>query len=212
MGLRDMKEEIINIKFSSASDLFDIMNRILEREIKITGRADHLWVISLGGDSKICNVELINRADRELSEIKTAEIYQLAIQKSAQAVIIVRNRKNFLIEEEEADRIFCCRMYKAGEVVEVKLLDYIIFSPEDFNSFRDRDLIREILNSEECRELSNAADIFVPEGEQNNSISVIIAQRMLTSGESPEKIAIYTGLDIDLIKQLSESSDLSEED
>ncbi len=217
-----MKENCKNeMVFSGAADLFDIMKMFLKREHNVTGAAEHLWVVSLSSAGKLANIELVPMRGRSFADIRTADIFQVALQKGAESVMVVYNREDYTVEPGKVEKTFTGRMIQAGEIIDLAVIDYMIISTEKYYSFKESGLMEQLRTSEqyhpgeaekkrlekESLEIQAGADSAKEREVAELSRSEAIAEQMLNNGEPIDKIIKYTGLSPEHISKITSNSE-----
>ncbi|MFD1000358.1 JAB domain-containing protein [Ohtaekwangia kribbensis] len=145
----------MNVRLSStqkiavlnSADIFTIMRDILLRENKIRRNQEHFWVIGLNSASKILFIELVSLGATNRVEVKPAEVFRIAIYKSAIRMILVHNHPSGSIKISEADRDFTDRMIKSGNMLAVEVLDHLVITEDTYTSFVDKGIMDELRQS-----------------------------------------------------------------
>lgn len=145
----------MNVRLSStqkiavlnSADIFTIMRDILLRENKIRRNQEHFWVIGLNGASKILFIELVSLGATNRVEVKPAEVFRIAIYKSAIRMILVHNHPSGSIQISEADRDLTDRMIKSGNMLAIEVLDHLVITENGYTSFVDIGVMDELRQS-----------------------------------------------------------------
>jgi DNA repair protein RadC len=145
----------MNVRLSSAqkiavlnsADIFTIMRDILLRENKIRRNQEHFWVIGLNAASKILFIELVSLGATNRVEVKPAEVFRIAIYKSAIRMILVHNHPSGSIKISEADRDLTDRMIKSGNMLAIEVLDHLVITEDTYTSFEDKGIMNELKQS-----------------------------------------------------------------
>jgi DNA repair protein RadC len=145
----------MNVRLSStqkiavlnSADIFTIMRDILLRENKIRRNQEHFWVIGLNSASKILFIELVSLGATNRVEVKPAEVFRIAIYKSAIRMILVHNHPSGNIKISEADRDLTDRMIKSGNMLAVEVLDHLVITEDTYTSFVDKGIMDELRQS-----------------------------------------------------------------
>lgn len=123
------------------------MRDILLRENKIRRNQEHFWVIGLNGASKILFIELVSLGATNRVEVKPAEVFRIAIYKSAIRMILVHNHPSGSIKVSEADRDLTDRMMKSGDMLAIEVLDHLVITEDGYTSFVDIGVMDELRQS-----------------------------------------------------------------
>lgn len=135
------------IKVLNSADIFTIMQTILLRENKIRRSQEHFWVIGLNNASKILFIELVSLGATNRVEIAPAEVFRMAIYKSAVKMILVHNHPSGSVKISEADRDLTDRMIKSGNMLAIEVLDHLVITEESYISFADKGIMDELKQS-----------------------------------------------------------------
>jgi DNA repair protein RadC len=145
----------MNVRLSStqkiavlnSADIFTIMRDILLHENKIRRNQEHFWVIGLNSASKILFIELVSLGATNRVEVKPAEVFRIAIYKSAIRMILVHNHPSGNIKISEADRDLTDRMIKSGNMLAIEVLDHLVITENGYTSFVDIGVMDELRQS-----------------------------------------------------------------
>ena len=145
----------MNVRLSStqkiavlnSADIFTIMRDILLRENKIRRNQEHFWVIGLNSASKILFIELVSLGATNRVEVKPAEVFRIAIYKSAIRMILVHNHPSGSIQISEADRDLTDRMIKSGNMLAIEVLDHLVITENGYTSFVDIGIMDQLRQS-----------------------------------------------------------------
>ncbi len=134
MKIKLRKEQ--RIRINQPRDIFPIMKNILKREGRIGQNREHFWVIGLTQDDHVLFVELLNLGHFDRYAIESSDVFQIAIAKGAERIIIVRNDPSNHLDVLEADRDMFEHLVVAGELIGKTVADYLIFCETDYYSFQ----------------------------------------------------------------------------
>jgi DNA repair protein RadC len=138
IGRRFGEEKIREIKpqVKSAHDVYQILHprmRDLRKEV--------FKVILLDSRNRILGVLEIEEGTVNKASPMLREIFTKAIQNFAVSIICVHNHPSGNPEPSKEDIIFTERLKKAGDVLDVEVLDHIIIGEDSYYSFADENLI-----------------------------------------------------------------------
>ena len=80
-------------------------------------------------------------------EVKPAEVFRIAIYKSAIRMILVHNHPSGSIQISEADRDLTDRMIKSGNMLAIEVLDHLVITENGYTSFVDIGVMDELRQS-----------------------------------------------------------------
>jgi len=130
----EIKEEKLRIK--SSKDVVEILMprmRDLKREV--------FKVLLLDSQNRIIEIKEIMEGTVNQANPFIREIFYQALQKFATSIICVHNHPSGNPRPSEEDEKFTWRLIKAGEVLEVRVLDHIVIGDNRYFSFSDEGLI-----------------------------------------------------------------------
>lgn len=110
-------------------------------------RVESLYVISLDNRSKVLNCSCISRGDVNFADASPRKILQQALQDNATQVVLVHNHPNGHAYPSSADIEATEELARGLLMAEVRLLDHIIVSEDDFVSMADTRALHGIFKS-----------------------------------------------------------------
>lgn len=193
------------IKVLNSTDIFTVMQTILLRENKIRRSQEHFWVIGLNSGNKILFIELVSLGATNRVEIAPAEVFRMAIYKSAIKMILVHNHPSGNIKISEADRDFTDRMIKSGNMLAIEVLDHLVITEHGYTSFVDIGVMDELRQSGRY-ELIDKEKGWLQEMKieaEREKERHVIATKLKKAGVDIETIRKATGLKKTEIKKLN---------
>ena len=127
-------------KVESPADIAKIMRAVLRSEHENDRMKEHFWAIGLNARNVIQYIELVSLGTLTASLVHPRELFRLAVMKSVNSIIIVHNHPSGDCEPSEADLEITHRLRKAGEILDVEVVDHIIISKNSFMSFKEEHL------------------------------------------------------------------------
>jgi len=140
------------IQITYKRPLFESMERITSSEkasnlIKQYVDRDQLdlreraWILYLTNANCVIGIAEISAGDITSTTIPKRYIFQLALLVNAVAFIIIHNHPSGTLKVSSADKAITKKLCSAGEIMDVKVLDHIIITSEDYVSFADENLM-----------------------------------------------------------------------
>ncbi|TSJ38969.1 JAB domain-containing protein [Fluviicola chungangensis] len=145
MNVRLTKDQKIQI--ANSDDVFGIMQQILLRENRIGRIQEHFWIVGLDKAHKILFIELLALGNDNRVHIKAPQVFRMAIYKNAPKVILVHNHPSGVMKPGEDDLKTTDRLLKAGEIIEIDVIDHLIISEKTYFGFNQAGLIEELRNN-----------------------------------------------------------------
>src|SRR5918996_5297884 len=120
---------------SKAADVAKVFQDLLNLEDAIDQDKEHFYVMHLDSHRRINLVELVAIGTLANATIHPRETYRRAVSEGAFSIIIAHNHPSGDPTPSEADVLITKTLRTAGEIVDILMLDHIIFTPTRFYSF-----------------------------------------------------------------------------
>ncbi|MEM9001053.1 MAG: JAB domain-containing protein [Bacteroidota bacterium] len=206
MNVRLTKEQ--KIKVLNSEDIYAVMQQILLRENKIRRNQEHFWVVGLDNEHKILFIELIGLGAVNRVNVDPPDVFRMAIYKLAVKMILVHNHPSGSTDLSQGDNEFTDRMLKVGKLINIKVIDHLIITEDNYASLADMGIIDKLKKSglfqimgPEKKELEEwKIDTEKKRAIKQNKLE--IAKSLKTSGMSDTDIKKHTGLSSSAIKKL----------
>ncbi len=95
-----------------------------------------LWLLALNTRHRLIRKKMLYQGTRTFSSVRVAEIFEFAIQQHASAVILAHNHPSGELHPSREDLHITREIRKAGELLEIPLLDHLIIVPGAFRSLQ----------------------------------------------------------------------------
>ena len=135
------------IKILNSDDVFEIMQKVLNRENKIDQDKEHFWIIGLAVNLKILFVELVSIGGVRSTVVEPMNVFRVAVLKNAVSVILVHNHPSGELKPSSKDKDITDNLIQVGKIIRVQVDDHLIISPKSFLSFLDIGLFEELEKS-----------------------------------------------------------------
>lgn len=99
---------------------------------------EHFYGIYLTTKNHLLAVELVSLGSLSASIVHPREVYKPAILHSAGALAVAHNHPSGDPEPSPEDQEFTRRLYKAGELLGIRLLDHVILGDSNYVSLKER--------------------------------------------------------------------------
>ena len=117
----------------TAKDVFDYCSPKLSGVDK-----EQFMILHLDTRNKIIKDEIVSVGTLNSSLIHPREVFKSAIKESANAIILVHNHPSGDAEPSEEDKKITDILFKAGELLSIKVLDHVIIGKDSWHSFKDK--------------------------------------------------------------------------
>jgi len=137
LGRRRKEQEFINkIKITCSNDIYELMKPELLDLPK-----EQFWVILLNRANRILKKEQISSGGVTGTVADPKIIFKAALDQYASSIILVHNHPSGNLKPSQADIDLTNKMKSAGKLLEIPVLDHIIFGDEGYLSFADEGMI-----------------------------------------------------------------------
>jgi DNA repair protein RadC len=118
----------------SAKDVYDYCSP------KLRGAdQEHFMVLHLDSRNRIIKDEIISIGTLNSSIVHPREVFKSAIRESANSIILVHNHPSGGINPSEGDKEITEKLFDAGELLSIKILDHVIIGKDLYYSFKERE-------------------------------------------------------------------------
>ena len=100
-------------------------------------RQEHFITLSLNGAHEVNSVRVVSVGLVNRTLVHPREVFADALTDRATAIICAHNHPSGNVEPSGDDRLVTRTLVEAGDILGIRLLDHIIFSPAGFYSFLD---------------------------------------------------------------------------
>ena len=130
-----------NVAIKNPIDIAKILQNILKTEDKIDQEKEHFYIIHLNNRNNIKMIELATLGTLNSSLIHPRETYRRAILEGSAKIMIAHNHPSGTVEPSEDDLTITQQLKKAGNIIDIELLDHIIFTEKNYLSFKQKNLL-----------------------------------------------------------------------
>lgn len=123
-------------KITSSQAVFEVMQPII-------GELPHeeFWVLYLNNSNKILQTFQLSKGGITGTLVDTRLVFKNALQVGAVAIILAHNHPSGTLTPSEADKNLTQKLKKAGESLDIKVLDHVIVTENQYISFADAGLL-----------------------------------------------------------------------
>lgn len=137
LGRRRRAEEARKVvAIHSSKSVFEYMQPLI-------GDLSHeeFWVLLLNNSNKIIGKIQLSKGGLTATVVDVRLLFKQVIEQLATAIVLVHNHPSGQLAPSEADRLITEKIKRAGEVLDVKLLDHVIVTEHTYYSFADEGII-----------------------------------------------------------------------
>lgn len=137
LGRRRRLEQAMELpKITSSKAAFNIMQPII-------GELQHeeFWIIFLNNSNKVLYKQQSSKGGLTGTLVDVRLVFKKAIELFATAIILCHNHPSGKLQPSNADKLITTKLKKAGETLDIKVLDHLIITENDYFSFADESLL-----------------------------------------------------------------------
>ena len=116
----------------SAKDVYEYAIHRLNSNDK-----EYFMILHLDSKNKIIKDEIISIGTLNASLIHPREVFKSAIKESANAIILIHNHPSGDPEPSFEDEQVTEKLFSAGELLCIKVLDHVIIGKDEYYSFKE---------------------------------------------------------------------------
>ena len=136
LGRRRKKEEVETEKITCAADVHEIMKPELSDLPH-----EEFWLLLLNRANKIIKKQPISQGGVSGTVADPKLIFNFALNHLASSIILVHNHPSGNLKPSEADKRLTRQLTEAGKLLEISVLDHLIYTDNGYFSFADENLM-----------------------------------------------------------------------
>jgi DNA repair protein RadC len=186
----------------TAADVWSIIHPIHMRENKMRRQKEYFWILGIDRERYLQVAELLAIGSDNRVHIKPADAFRTAIYKNTDYVIFIHNHPKGKLEPSASDKDTTDRLIKAGEIVDIKVVDHFIINEKGFFSFAEAGLMKELRKSSTYKVLDEDELALLKlqmEAERDKEIAI----RLLELGQPVDLVVKATGLSKAVVGKLA---------
>jgi DNA repair protein RadC len=123
-------------KITSSKDVFRIMHPYI-------GDLDHeqFWILMLNNSNKVTYKFPLSKGGITATMVDTRLLFKRVLAQGATALILAHNHPSGTLQPSQADKTITQKIQKAGELLDIKVLDHIIVTEKTYFSFADESIL-----------------------------------------------------------------------
>ena len=137
MGKRRGEERITEIvKITGSTDAFQLLQPVI-------GELPHeeFWIIYLNNSNKIMDTAQLSKGGITGTIVDIRLLLKKALELRAVALILAHNHPSGTLKPSTSDKTVTKKIQLASEALDIKILDHLIITQEDYFSFADNKLL-----------------------------------------------------------------------
>ena len=137
LGRRRSGEQVVNDdQITSSRDAYLTIKPYLADK-----NHEEFWVLLLSRSNKIKERKCISTGGISGTVVDQRLIFKPAMQSLASAIILVHNHPSGTLRPSEQDKALTKKLVSSGKILDIPILDHIIYTDEGYYSFADEGLI-----------------------------------------------------------------------
>ena len=123
-----------NFNINSAYQMYKAMCDIyhIDRQTE-----EVLYVVCVDIKNRIIGIHEVSRGTIDASLVNQRELFKRVLINNAAKIFVVHNHPSGITTPSNADCIITSKIQKAGELLDIKLLDHIIIGDGEYYSFKE---------------------------------------------------------------------------
>ncbi len=117
-----------------------VIVELLMEEMRYLNK-EHFKIVLLNTKNQIISIEEISIGNLNSSIVHPREVFNIAIKRSANSIILVHNHPSGDSTPSKEDISITHRLIDAGNIIGIKVLDHIIIGDNNYVSLKQRDII-----------------------------------------------------------------------
>jgi len=124
------------VKISSSKTVYELMKPEL-----LDQPHEFFWVIMLNRANEVIEKQNISRGGVSGTVVDPKVIFKLALENLASTIILVHNHPSGNLKPSQADIQLTTKLKTSGLLLEIPVLDHIIFTDQNYYSFADEGIL-----------------------------------------------------------------------
>ncbi len=124
------------IKIVSSKDVFDALSSEFEDLIH-----EEFWVLYLDRSNRIIRKNNISKGGISGTIVEARIIFKLAVECLASGIVLCHNHPSGNLKASDEDKRITKRLIEAGKLLDINVLDHLLFAGKEFYSFADNGIL-----------------------------------------------------------------------
>jgi DNA repair protein RadC len=137
LGRRRRAEEAVELtKITSSKVIFELMQPII-------GELPHeeFWIVYLNNSNKVILKTQLSKGGITGTVVDVRLVFKMAFELGATSLILCHNHPSGSLQPSEADKQITQKLKRAGESLEIYILDHLIVTETSYFSFVDQGIL-----------------------------------------------------------------------
>lgn len=133
---RQYEERVIHPKINSSRDAYKIMHSLISDL-----QHEEFWVLYLNNSNKVISKHQTSKGGLTATLVDVRLLFKRALELSAVAVVVCHNHPSGKLKPSAADIHLTQKIKKAGQTLDINLLDHLILTEKTYFSFADEGIL-----------------------------------------------------------------------
>ncbi len=133
---RRLEEALFLPKINCSKDVFKLMQPIIGELLH-----EEFWIIYLNNSNKVLFKYQSSKGGLTGTLVDSRIVLKKAIELYSTAIILCHNHPSGKLQPSNADKVITSKLFKGGETLDIKVLDHVIITENDYFSFADENLL-----------------------------------------------------------------------
>lgn len=133
-GRYDLASKVI----TSPSDAYDIIQAVLDLESEAS---EKFGILTLNTKNVVAGMHVLSIGSLNASIVHPREVFKAAILNNAASIICFHNHPSGDATPSQEDVLLTRRLFDAGQILGIEVLDHIITGDGSYTSFKDQGLV-----------------------------------------------------------------------
>ncbi|MCF8331447.1 MAG: DNA repair protein RadC [Bacteroidales bacterium] len=133
---RRSAESLSKAKITGSNDAFEMMSEFL-----LDLNHEEFWIVILNRANKVVRKLQVSEGGFSGTVADPKKIFVAALENHASAIILCHNHPSGNLQPSAADKKLTQKLADAGKLMDLPVLDHIIFGEENYYSFADQGLL-----------------------------------------------------------------------
>lgn len=122
-------------KVSSAKDAFELfLNNWNENKIELLEQSK---ILLLNRANQVLGISHLSTGGTSGTVVDTKQVFAVALKANASGIILAHNHPSGSLYPSDADDKITQKLYKAGKILDIEVLDHLIITKENYYSFAE---------------------------------------------------------------------------
>jgi DNA repair protein RadC len=123
-------------KIETAETIYELMHSVLADK-----STEEFWIVLLTRTNHFITKQLVSRGGTAQLAVDPKVIFKTALDYHAASIVLVHNHPSNNLKPSQADIELTERLWKCGRLIDIPVVDHLIYTEDDYFSFADAHLV-----------------------------------------------------------------------